>query len=88
MSVHQDIHSLWLYPAITAKQHRALWILLQGAIIGLMLGIMSRVVWDLGIAASIALALRDLGIATWGMLQDAADACGDFLRFVSNQRSP
>jgi hypothetical protein len=86
MSGHQNIHSPWLYPAITAKQHRALWIMLQGAAIGLMLGIVTRAMWDLGIAASVAMALRDLGIATWSMLQDAADACGDFLRFVSSQR--
>jgi hypothetical protein len=33
MSVHQDIHSLWQYPAITARQHRALWIMLQGGVI-------------------------------------------------------
>lgn len=86
MSDRQGTYSLWQYPAITARQHRALWILLQGAVIGLMLGILIRAAWDFGIVTSTALAIRDLGIATWSMLQDAAGACGDFLRFVSNQR--
>ena len=87
MTGRQELYSLWQYPAITARQHRALWIMLQGAVIGLMLGIVIRAAWDFGILSSTALALRDLGIATWNMFQDMTDACGDFLRFVSQQRS-
>ena len=88
MSSYQDIHSLGKNPARTEKQHRALWIMTQGVAFGLALGLMSRAAWDLGIVAAIALVFRDIGVATWIMLQDAADACWDFLQFISRQRIP
>jgi hypothetical protein len=86
MSGRQGIYSIWKNPAITEGQHRALWMMLQGAVIGLMLGIVTRAAWDLGIVTSIALVLRDVGVAAWSMIQDMAAACRDFLQFISHQR--
>jgi hypothetical protein len=85
MSDRQDIYPLWKYPAITARQQRALRIMLKGALIGLMLGIVTRVAYDYGIVASITSALRDFGVATSSMLQDTADACWDHLQFIFHQ---
>ena len=82
MSRHTDTYSLWKCP-VTERQHRALWILLQAAVIGLMLGIVTRAAWDFGIVASITLALRDFGVAVWTMLQGLPEVCLDCLQFIS-----
>jgi len=82
MSSYQDIHAFEKNPTITERQHRAFWILIQGSAFGLMLGIMGRAVWDHGIINSIALALRNFGVAIWAVLQDSAAFWSDFLPFV------
>ena len=81
MSDRQGIYSLWKYP-VTERQHRALWMMLQGAAIGLMLGIVTRAAWDLGIVASLSLALRDFGMAVWAMLRGLPGACMDFFQEI------
>lgn len=86
MSGYQDIFSLRKNLAITEKQHRVLWVVTQVVAFGLVLGLTSRLVWDHGIVTSIVLGIRDFSVALWAMLQDLADSCGDFLRFVSQQR--
>ena len=83
MSRHTDTYSLWKYPAITERQHRLLWVVTQVLAFGLVLGLTSRLAWDHGVVASIALAFRDFGLAMWAMLQDIGDACLDFFQFVS-----
>jgi hypothetical protein len=82
MSRHTDTYSLWKNPAITERQHRLLWMITQVLAFGLVLGLTSRLAWDHGVVASMALALRDFGVAIWSMLHDAADACSDFFQFI------
>jgi hypothetical protein len=82
MTGRQGTYPLWKNPEISEKQHRALWMMIQVLSFGLMLGIISRTAWDYGIVASIALALKDLGLAIWVMIQDLAAACCDFYRFI------
>lgn len=83
MPTRQGVCSLWKNPVFTERQHRTLWMATQILAFGFILGIMSRAAWDHGIVASMALAFRDLGVAVWIMLQNFADACSDFFRFVS-----
>lgn len=82
MSIFPDICSLRKNPAITEKPHRVNWMVIQGSALGLMLGITSRAVWDQGIVSSIALTLKDLGVAVWLMLQDLAAVCWDFIQLI------
>jgi hypothetical protein len=87
MSSYQSIYSLRKNLAFTERQHRLLWMVTQAVALGLVLGLVSRLVWDHDIVASIVMGLRDFGVALWAMLQDLANACGDFIRFVSQQQS-
>ena len=86
MTLRQGVCTLWKNPAITEKQHKVLWMIAQVLAFGFMLGIISRAAWDHGIIAQIALALRDLGLAGWAMIQDVAAACSDLLKFVARYR--
>jgi hypothetical protein len=82
MSVRQGTYSLWKNPAVTERQHRTLWVMTQVLALGLMLGLMSRVAWDLGIVDSFSLAIRNFSVAMWVMLQDLAAACTDFFQVI------
>ncbi len=43
--------------------------------------------WHYGIITSAALLLKQLAVAIWNMLCDMADAVGDFLQYISRERS-
>lgn len=87
MATNQGLQLLSKSPAVTERQRRAILMMAQCAVFGLMLGIVGRAAWDHGIIASFALALRDIGVAVWSMFHDLADAGQDLAQFVSHQRS-
>lgn len=82
----QNLYCFWKNPAITARQHKVILMMIQALALGLMLGIVSRAAWDHGIVVSIALGLRDLCAAVGRMLRDVAAACWDFLQFIVSSR--
>ena len=87
MAIYQGLHVLRKSPVVTEKQRRAILVVAQCAVFGLMLGIVGRAAWDHGVIASFGLALRDIGLAVWKMLHDLADAGRDLVQFISHQRS-
>jgi hypothetical protein len=53
---------------------------IQGLAIGLLVGIVFRVAWDLGIILPAMLVIKDAAIAIWIILCDLATACGHVLK--------
>ena len=52
------------------------------AVIGILIGLGIRIVWEMGIIPSTAVVLRDIGTIIWTMLNDLATACSAFLQFA------
>lgn len=85
MSDHQGAYFHGKNPAITKRLRRTKRLIIQGLVLGFILGIMIRVAWDYGIIPSFVLTLKDLRAALWTMVQDSAAAWGDFFQFVFNR---
>lgn len=82
MSDYQDVFSQGKNPAISERQRRTNWFIIQGLTLGLMLGIAVRAAWDYGIIYSLTLTLSELSAALWTMLQDSAAAGWDFIKVI------
>ncbi len=82
MSGYQDACSHGKDPAISKRQRRANWFIIQGLVLGLMLGIAIRAAWDYGVIFSLTLTLRELSATLWTMLQNSAAACWDFIQVI------
>lgn len=52
------------------------------AVIGILAGLGIRIAWEIGMIPATALALRDIGIFIWIMLNDLFAACWAFWQFV------
>ena len=55
---------------------------IQGVAIGLIVGIGTRVAWDLGIISYSSLVLKDAAVALWIMLCDLANTCSQIFQIV------